>query len=437
MTQLSYQIKKEAARWYPLIEHPMQLAAVDAVDNGIRFPLLPCGRRSGKTERFKRFIVKRAMTYPGLYFVGAPTYGQVQKIYWHDLKLLSCASMFGHRISETNLTITFANGSIIYLIGFDKPARFEGIPWDGGGIDEIADIKPDAWNLNIRPALDTFNPTRPDYKPWCWLLGVPDGLNHYYDMCQAAESGADPDSKVFHWKSADILPPETIEAAKRVMGRKQFLQEYEASFETSTGRIYEDYGKDNLTTETIQPHERLYWYHDFNFTPLSSGVGVRRENNIFLLDEIVLVSAVAEQSALEFCEKFKTHKNKHVIIFGDPSGRAGEKHGHDSDYTNIERVLRENGWTYQRKVNNSTKSIKDGQNAVRAKIANAAGDRSLFVNCAKAPYTHKSLATGQLKKGSTFMEEDSEYQHIGTAIRYMCEVEFPIITPIRNTQPLR
>jgi hypothetical protein len=77
-------------------------------------------------------------------------------------------------------------------------------------------------------------------------------------------------------------------------------------------------------------------------------------------------------------------------------------------------------------------SIKDGQNAVRAKIKNAAGDVSLFVNPRTAPWTHKALATGQLKKskdgkpGSTFLEEDSEYQHIGTAIRYFIDYEFPI-----------
>ena len=65
---------------------------------------------------------------------------------------------------------------------------------------------------------------------------------------------------------------------------------------------------------------------------------------------------------------------------------------------------------------------------------NAAGEVSLYVNSINAPYTHKSLATGQLKKGSAFMEEDSDYQHIGTAVRYLCEYEFPIIQPIQTAQ---
>ncbi len=121
--------------------------------------------------------------------------------------------------------------------------RIEGIEWTGGGIDEFADLKPDAWALHIYPALNTVNPTRPDYRAWCWLLGVPDGLNHYYHLCKIAESGADPDYKVFHWKSAEILPPDVIEAAKRTMSAMQFRQEWEASFETAQGRIYSDFSK--------------------------------------------------------------------------------------------------------------------------------------------------------------------------------------------------
>lgn len=415
---------REVARWYRLIDHPTQLALINDI---ARFKVVPAGRRSGKTERFKRHVVKQAMANPGRrYFAAAPTRDQVKKIYWADLKLLSFASLQPKRPSESDLIIYYANGAELHLIGLDQPARIEGVVWAGGGIDEIADIKADAWEANIRPALDTYNPLDPDYRAWCWLLGVPDGLNHYYDMAEYARTANDPEWRLYTWKSSDILPPDVIESAKRQMGRRQFSQEYEASFETASGRIYDDYGSANLTDEAIQPHEQLLWFHDFNYTPMSSGVGVVRDQRVLLLEEIVLPSAVARQSALEFVERYQNHQNKTLILYGDPAGKAGEKHGHDSDYTEIERVLRSNGWEYLRKVRPSTRSIKDGQNAVRAKIANAAGERFLFVNASTAPYMHKALSTGQLKKGSTFLEEDSEYQHIGTAIRYFIDYEWPI-----------
>lgn len=428
------EIDRQLARWYDLKPHPVQLELIAAVPNGIRFPLVPAGRRSGKTERFKRFLVKRASRVPGQYFAAAPTHDQAKKIFWNDLKALSLSASHPKPPSESDRIIYLPNGSELHVIGLDKPQRVEGVPWKGGGIDEFGDIKEGAWEENILPALNTVNPLDEDYRAWCWLFGVPEGLNHYYELCEKADHDDDPNFKVFHWKSAEILPPDVIEAAKRAMSARQFRQEFEASFETVSGRIYDDYSSDNHTDEAIKPHEQLCWYHDFNYTPMSSGIGVRREDKVYLLEEIILTSAVARESALEFVDRYKDHKNRHVLIYGDPSGRAGEKHGHASDYVEIENVLREAKFTFGRRVKPSTMSIKDGQNAVRAKIRNAAGEVSLFVNPKTAPYTHRSLATGQLKKGSTFLEEDSEFQHIGTAVRYFLDYEFPIAGKMKRIE---
>lgn len=435
---MSLQTQREFQRWYPLAPHPVQLALMDAVKNGVRFPVVPAGRRSGKTERAKRFVALQAMENPGeRYFIAAPTYAQVQKVYWSDMKALCLTSMASRAPSESGLIIFMDNGTEIHLIGLDKPQRIEGILWTGGVIDEIADTKPGAWEANIRPSLDTFNPQRPDYRAWCWLIGVPDGLNHYYEMAQYAENANDPEWRLYHWKSSEILPADTIEAARRQMSEKQFRQEYEATFEGATGRIYEDYDKANHTSATIEPHEQLLWAHDQNFTPLSSAIAVRRNDgkDLYLLDEIVLTSAVSKQSALEFVERYKDHQNKTVLLYGDPAGRAGEKHGHASDYTDIEGVLRAAGWQVKRKVKPAAPAIKDRQNAVRAKIRTADGHRSLFVNPVTAKWCDKGLATVQLQNGSTFQEDQrNQYQHITTAVGYLVDVEWPVI---RNSASLR
>jgi len=422
------QTGRELRRWYKLKDHTIQLDLVRAVSNGVRFPVVPAGRRSGKTERAKRFIAKEAMRNAGeRYFIAAPTRDQVKKIYWQDMKLLCLTSLQKKAPSETDLIIHMNNGTEIHLIGLDKPERIEGVLWTGGLIDELDDVKDGAWETNIRPALDTYNPSRPDYLAWCWLIGVPDGLRHLYEFSQYAESGKDPDFKVYHWKSSDILPAKTIESAKRQMSAKQFRQEYEATFENSTGRIYEDYDKNNYTDARLEKHERLMLTCDFNYSPMSSAIAVRRGDDIYILEEIILTSAVAQQTAMEFVERYKYHDNKCMELYGDPAGKAGEKHHQESDFTSMERVLRDAGWSVARRVANSTLSIKAGQNSVRAKIANAYGERSLFVNPNTAPYVHKALATGTLKKGSAFLEEENEYQHVGTAVRYMVDILFPVV----------
>jgi hypothetical protein len=420
-------LERQQKRWYPLIEHPVQRNLVNAVDNGIRFPIVPAGRRSGKTERAKRFVARQSMWYSEeKYFLAAPTYNQAKKIWWDDMKLLTMSVMHPKKPSETELKIFLPNGTEIHIIGLDQPQRIEGINWTGGVIDEIADVKGEALQANIMPALNTVNPLRPFYRAWCWFIGVPDGLNHYYDMAEYARTSGDPDYGLFHWTSEEILPADVIESAKRTMSKKQYNQEYRASFETASGKIYEEYGTGNFTREEIGPHEALHWTHDQNFTPLSSAIAVVRKGVPYFLDEIVLESAVSKQSATEFVEKYKNHLNKKVYIYGDPAGRAGEKHGHKSDYNDIEDVLRLNGWNFERRVRPAHPAIKDRQNAVRAKICNAKEERSLFVHPTKAPWCHKGLSTVQLKEGSSFQEDQTnQYQHITTAIGYFVDWHWP------------
>ena len=424
ITDLTYQ--RDVERWYPLKYHQTQYVLGN---DDIRFKVVPAGRRSGKTERAKRFIAREALRTPNAsYFIAAPTRPQVKKIYWDDMKKLCFTSVLPRgSVSETELTIMLPNGAVISLVGLDQPQRIEGTLWTGGLIDEIADVKPKAWAENISPALDTFNPVNPGYKAWCWLIGVPDGLNHYYEMAEYARTANDPEWKLYTWPSSDILPTEMIAAAKRRMSARQFRQEYEASFETAGGKIYSDYSADNHVNSKIESHEQLLWMHDFNYTPMSSAVGVRRDGgkSLYLLDEIILTSAVARQTAVEFCDKYKDHANRSVVLFGDPAGRAGEKHGHASDYVEIEKVLKDGGWKVERRVKLAAPAIRDRQNAVRAKIRNAADEVSLFVDPRRAPYCHKGLATVQTKTGSTFLEEDSEYQHITTAIGYCVDRIWP------------
>jgi len=411
-------------RWYKLKFHQVQH---ELMTDSHRFKVVAAGRRSGKTENAKRFVVRQASRIVGDYFVAAPTRDQVKKIYWDDLKALCFSNQLPKAPSESTLIIFLPNGSRIHLIGLDKPSRIEGIPWKGGVIDEIADVKADAWQANILPALNTVTPLDPDYRAWCWLIGVPEGRNHFYDIAEYARTSNDPDWKFYTWKSIEILPADLIEAQRRALDPRTFRQEFEAAFETSNGVIYYNYDPTlNSTTEEIEPHEQLLWCHDFNFTPLSSCVVVVRANRICVLDEIVLTSAISKQSALEFVEKYQHHKNKNVIIYGDPVGRAGEKHGHNSDYTEMEQILRQNGWTVTRKVKNKAPAIKDRQNAVRAKICSSDNVRSLFVNTSKCYYVNKGLCSVEFKEGSTFLEEETDYQHITTALGYYIDYEFPI-----------
>lgn len=434
---LTFAQQKEISRWYKL----KPIAEQQRFERcSKRFRIIDAGRRSGKTELSKRFLIQQAMAMPGMYFVAAPTIPQVKKIYWKDLVRMSFRSVQKTKPNKSELIIPFDNGSTIECMGMENPKRFEGVNWSGGLLDEFAYYKEDAWTESIRPALSTEDPERPGYKPWCIILSKPNGLNHFYDLYRYALTAKDSEWEAFHWLSREVLSPEEIAAARRTMSPRQFRQEYEASFETVTGRIYEDYGQENFTYEEIQDTEQLNYFCDFNYTPMSHAVAVVRsewietdenkgynKENVLVLDEIVLTSAKGWHNAKEFCERYKNHKNRQLNLYGDRSGRNGEKHGLETEYLQMEEVFESNGWEVRRCVKDANPAIKARHNCVNAKICNANGERSLFVNPVKAPYCDKGLSTVVLRKGSTYMEDDSNpYQHITTALGYFCDYRFPI-----------
>lgn len=409
-----------------LIPHPVQL---QLRDDPVRFKICSAGRRSGKTERFKRKVVEEAMKVPGMYFAAAPVRDQAKRLFWRDLKEMVPSWFQSQAPSESELIVYLRNGSELQVIGLDKPERVEGIPWRGGGVDEIANCKPDIWDAHLRPLFST----RGMEDSWCWLFGVPEGLNHFYDLAERAKSEEYPDWAFYTWFSSDILNPQEIEDAKRSMDLKFFRQEYEGSFETVSGRVYSDYNDENHCDRVLNPGKDIIWTHDFNYTPLSSAIlQVDKDktgempDKVYMVDEIILESAVAQNTALEFVNRFSEYKGMMVHIYGDAQGHHGEKHGQQSDYTQIENILKQNGFRTSIKATRNYRPIKESQSSLRAKILNAAGERTFFVNPAKCKYGDKGLKLTQLKEGSSFQEADSKYQHITTALRYFTDVEYPV-----------
>jgi len=268
---------------------------------------------------------------------------------------------------------------------------------------------------------------------WCWLFGVPEGLNHFYDLTERGKSDEYPDWEFYTWFSSDVLDPQEIADAKRSMDLKFYRQEYEGSFETISGRVYFDYGNANHTDRLLEQGKDIIWTHDFNYTPLSSAIlqidkaeNEKEVDRIFMVDEIILESAVAQNTALEFVNRYEDYKSSMVHIYGDAQGHHGEKHNQQSDYLQIEKILKQHGFRTQMHATRNYRPIKESQSSLRAKVLNAEEERSFFVNAVKCPYGDKGMKLTQLKKGSTFQEEDGIYQHITTALRYFTDVAYPI-----------
>jgi hypothetical protein len=427
-------------RWYPLIPHPEQLRLINSQ---ARFKVVPAGRRSGKSERAKRNLIIQALSESAQakwqdyrYFAAAPTRDQARAIFWSDLKAMIPKTLLGGPIRESDLTITLATGAEIVVIGLDKPARMEGRSWNGGIIDEIANIKPGAWAENIRPSLS-------DRRGWCWLIGVPEGRGEYHSMYQYAVSGQDNEWNGFTWLSADILPESEIASARRTLSEDIFQQEYCASFIAFAGRVYHpfDAGKHCAPLRHLyNPCTPLIITMDFNAEPGTASIiqEMRLPNGQDGSGVIGEVTIPRHSTTPAVCRKIAADWSQHigpVYVYGDATGGAqGSARVQGSDWDLVKAELRsvfKDRFSIRVPGSNPRERVR--VNAVNSRLMSAAGDIRLMVDPVKASNVVKDFEGVRLLEGGSGeidKKADPHLSHWTDGIGYYVAKEFPIIRPV-------
>ncbi len=402
------------ARWHALRPHPEQRRLWTEAK---RFAVVPAGRRSGKTEIAKRRLVcglpaKKPWSDPR-YFAAAPTREQAKRVYWNDIKAL-VPGKWVKKVYESDLCVTTKYKSELWVLGMDRPERIEGTPWDGGVLDEYANMKPNAWTENIRPALA-------DRAGWCWFVGVPEGLNHYKDLADYAGSGSDADWGLYRWNSSGILPAAEIEAARRVMDPRTFRQEFEASFEGSTGRAYYAYNSKRHEDSSISVNKRLKLFVccDFNVGLSVWEVVQADKGRVQVVDEIALRDTNTLEMGRLVLSKYGSH-TEGIAVYGDSAGMNRSTAG-KSDYA----ILYELGFRDQR-IGRANPPVRDRVNSVNALLENADGEARLFHH-PRCAHLKKDLETVEwLSSGGGLDKSNSERTHATDALGYFVEREYPL-----------
>src|SRR5262245_38473073 len=206
-----------------------------------RYRTLVAGRRWGKTWLAAAELargVQEAGPGPWRFWYIAPTYREARDIFWHDIKrtFLDLKWVFGDP-NESRLEMQLLGGSQIALKGADKPNALRGRGLRGVVFDEFATMKPETWTEAIRPALA-------DHRGWAVFIGTPQSFNHLHELFIRGQS-REPGYASWQFKTVDgavepwgPLSVAEIEAAKKDMDERTFRQEFEASFESVSGRIY-------------------------------------------------------------------------------------------------------------------------------------------------------------------------------------------------------
>lgn len=197
-----------------------------------RFKVIAAGRRCGKSRLAATTLIIEGLRCPpgsAVLYV-SPTMGQSRQIIW-DL-LLDLGREVIQSSHVNNLDITLINGARIYVRGADRPDTLRGVSLTYAVLDEVADIKPEAWEQVIRASLS-------DKKGRAMFIGTPKGRNWFHDLWKLTD---DPEWKSWHFTTQDnpLIDPKEIESAKKTLSTFAFKQEYMASFSNAGADMFKE-----------------------------------------------------------------------------------------------------------------------------------------------------------------------------------------------------
>lgn len=392
----------------PLSEAQKVIAQSDA-----RFRVLCAGRRFGKSILAIREMAKFARQPNKAIMYVAPTYGMARNIIFEPLKQKMRDLRWVKKINETRMEITLVNNSKIMLRGAENYDALRGTGVDFLVMDEMADIKPEAWSEVLRPTLSAQNPPGS-----ALFVSSPKGLNHFKDLFDLGKTNDEWES----WQMTTIeggnVPPEEVEAAKRDLDAKTWAQEYEASFENYSSLIYWAFDLEE-SVQKWEPKElkQVMLFCDFNVNPIVGAVVVRTEYGLHIIDEIAIYGSNTDELAQEMRRRYPKEQ---IIAFPDPAGAQNRTSaGGKTDHS----ILQNAGFRVLFRPRHP--KVKDRINAVNSLLLNTNKERRLFVD-PKCREVIKSLSRHAYKEGTMIPDKDNGLDHMSDAIGYGVEYLFPV-----------
>lgn len=353
-------------------------------DSDRRFKLLCSGRRFGKTYLCITRLICWALEKPGsLNWYVTANYRMAKQIAWRQLKNMASNDLVVKR-NESDLSIEFINGSIVALRGADNEDSLRGVSLSSLVIDEAAYVKQTAWEMVLRPALS-------DQGGPAWFITTPAGLNWFHDLWEQAHTQNDWQTFSYTTVEGGNVPPEEVEAARRTLDERTFRQEYLASFETLSGRVYPDFSDDNITTDVVDTGGDILWGTDFNVSVMAGVLASRVGDTIHIWDEL----AVKQSNTDEVCTLLKQRfPNRRIVAYPDPTGSARKTSAAgETDHGIIRR------YGFQCITPKHPWAVKDKINATNWMIRTADGHLKLFIH-PRCKHTIKALKNVTYKQGA-------------------------------------
>jgi hypothetical protein len=378
---------------------------------------LVAGRRFGKTYLSAAEICKAAVQKRNsVCWYVAPTYRMAKEIAWDAIKKSIPQAYLSKKPNETELSVELTNGSRISLKGADNPDSLRGLGLNFVVLDEFAMLdKPSLWEEVIRPALA-------DRQGRALFVGTPMGYNFAYELYL---KGLKTDQSEWRsWSFTTIeggnVPVSEVQAARSGMDPRRFRQEFEASFETLHGRVYDNFDRIlNVDAAIKDVGAEILVGQDFNVNPMASIIGVKSGDELHILAALEVPTSNTEEVAVELKRRYP---NRRVIVCPDPSGKARKTSAvaGQTDFT----ILQRHGFTVD--APNAAPLIPDRINAVQAMLKDAEGRRRLKIHPSAQPLI-RALDGLTYKPDTSIPDKSLGLDHLVDALGYLVWQRFNLL----------
>jgi hypothetical protein len=296
------------------VEHELSAPQGRVFRDESRFQVVVAGRRFGKSmlgvHRAAKSAVRKSKA--NVWYI-APTFDDAYDFAWEPLQQIIPREYLASRPHETRLEMRLVNGSVIRLRSADRPDRLRGRGLDDVVLDEFRWIEPRTWPEILRPALA-------DREGRALFISTPKGYDWVYEMWRKGQEGAPGwASWRFTTREGTWVSEDEMAAVASETDERTFRQEYEASFETSEGRVYYPFDRNVHVDDAVQDTgAELYIGQDFNVHPMASAVAVKVANEFHFIDAFELPISNTEELVAEVKVRYP---DRTVIFCPDPSGK--------------------------------------------------------------------------------------------------------------------
>ena len=412
--------------------------------DGVRFSILACGRRFGKSYACAKEI-EVVLTQPNkIVWNVAPTYDTASRIFnfvYEDLVIKKGYKPSKYSSSEQILEFDWDGGKSIFCgKSAEFPVSFTGQSVDLLIMDECAKIKnlKKIWEMYLRPTLS-------DRKVRMIAISTPDGFGYFYSLFLSGK-------KTKHWFSMNIpswknkfaFPlgqddPDLIEA-RETLSKEIFQQEYASNFVALAGKVFEDFGREtNVGEYPFDPNLPVLISIDWGFRmPCVLFFQVKRIMDektytelpyVYIIDEICHLRNV---NTKQLFQKIKEKGYRFARAYGDPAGYQVQSSYGEADAHMFEKEFGKKIFRLRDKV---SRKISNGISHMRSFILNETGQRRLLIdeNCHGVIQDFESYRYPEDRENYSLNEnpvKDGVHDHAIDSARFFFVSHFPI----RNQQ---